>query len=359
MARLDTFLRVAVDQRASDMHFHAGSPPLVRYNGQLIPMPFRELTAPETQRFLEEILEPEQKTALARDLQIDFAYRVEDVGRFRVNVFRQSGGLGAVFRHIVTNIPTVEELGLPSVVAELAHQSQGLVLFTGPTGSGKSTSLAALVQEMNATTQRHIITIEDPIEYLHEPKQSIITQREVGNHVVDFATALRSTFRETPDVVVVGEMRDFETISLALSAAETGVLVFGTLHTNTAAKAVDRIIAAAPVEVEGQVRGVLSVLLRGVVAQRLCRLASGDGRIAAVEVLLGSHAVSHLIRENKIFQIESYLRSGQDAQRGMRCLEASLAELVGAGLIDEHEAMRAAPDPGYLKQLVARFHDPT
>ena len=354
MARLDTFLRVAADQRASDLHFHAGTPPTVRHNGDLIALPFRVLTEEESRRFVMEFLDPEQKDRLEREQELDFAYELDGVGRFRVNVFYQTAGLSAVFRVIPEEVPAYESLQLPPVLKTFAHMSRGLVLVTGPTGSGKTTTLAALIREMNRTSNRHIITVEDPIEYIHTPMESVINQREVGQHAESFAAALRSALRESPDALVVGEMRDYETVSLALSAAEAGILVFATLHTNSAAKAVDRLLGACPQEVQDQVRGVLSVLLKGVVAQRLCRLASGEGRIAAVEVLLQSHSVSHLIRENKIHQIDSYLRTGDQSGQGMRSLESALAQLVYEGMVTAEEALSVANEPAQLERVIGQ-----
>lgn len=352
MARLDTFLRVAADQRASDLHFHAGKPPTVRHNGELIPLPFRVLTEEETRRFLMEFLSAPQKDKLEREQELDFAYELEGVGRFRVNVFTQTAGLSAVFRIIPEDVPSYDDLELPPVLKTFAHMSRGLVLMTGPTGSGKTTTLAALIREMNRTSNRHIITVEDPIEYIHQPMESVINQREVGQHAESFGAALRSALRESPDALVVGEMRDYETVSLALTAAEAGILVFGTLHTNSAAKAVDRLLGACPQEIQDQVRGVLSVLLKGVVAQRLCRLASGEGRVAAVEVLLQSHSVSHLIRENKIHQIEAYLQTGDQSGQGMRSLESALAQLVYEGRVTADEALAAANEPEGLERML-------
>lgn len=351
MARLDTFLRVAADQKASDLHFHAGKPPMVRYNGELIALPFRELSEADARRFFEELLTPAQLETLDTERELDFGYVLEGVGRFRVNVLHQSLGLGAVFRVIPDKVATLAELRLPGSLFDLARQTRGLVLVTGPTGSGKTTTLAGIVHEINRTSACHIITIEDPIEYVHRPEVSVITQREVGAHAKSFAEALRSALREAPDVVVVGELRDYETIKLALSAAEAGVLVFATLHTNSAAKAIDRIVGACPVEVQDQVRGVLSVQLRGVIAQRLCRLASGDGRIAAIELLLPSYSVSHLIRENKVHQIDAYLRGGQAGAGGAQSLDQALGKLVSEGLVAIADALRFANDPDVVHKL--------
>jgi twitching motility protein PilT len=312
MARIDSFLRLVAEQKASDLHFHSGAPPTIRFDGDLLPLPFRTLSDMETRRFLEEILTNEQKEVLSVQGQVDVIYSLPHVARFRGSVFNQVEGWSAVFRVIPGAIPSLDDLGLPPSIERLARLQNGLVLVTGPTGSGKSTTLAALVRRINEMSARHIITVEDPIEYVHEPMMSRITQRQVGKHVESFSAALRSALRESPDVLVIGEMRDSETIQLALSAAETGVLVFGTLHTNTAARAVDRILDTLADEIRDHARGVLSVLLRGVVAQRLLRRSSGDGRVAAVEVLIGSPAIGNMIREGKTHQIEGTLQSAND-----------------------------------------------
>jgi twitching motility protein PilT len=354
VARIDSFLRLVAEQQASDLHFHAGNVPIIRHDGDLLPLPFRVLTELEARRFLHEILTPDQKLSLEREQQLDFMYVLPDGGRFRANVFAQSRGLGAVFRIIRNHNPTLEELALPAPVKKLTQMSNGLVIVTGPTGAGKTTTLAAMVHEINRTSQRHIITIEDPVEFLHEPQQSVVTHREVGRHTDSFAAGLRAALRESPDVLVIGEMRDVETVQLALSAAETGVLVFGTLHTSSAAKAVDRIVDVVPEETRDQARGVLSVVLRGAIAQRLCKRASGDGRIAAVEVLLQSYGVSHMIRENKTHQIEAFLQSA-GSETGMQGLDTCLFRYVQEGLITLEEAVRSANYPEQLKKLGAEL----
>lgn len=351
MARLDTFLRIAADQKASDLHFHGGKVPQVRHNGELATMPYRVLSAAQVRAFIDEILTKEQQAELEHESQVDFAYALDDVGRFRGSVCHQSGGLSAVFRIIPNDIPLLQDLHLPAAVAGFTRHSNGLVLVTGPTGSGKTTTLASMVDLINRTSKRHIITVEDPIEFVHVPKEGLITQREVGIHVKSFAAALRSALREAPDVLVVGEMRDFETISLALTAAEAGVLVFATLHTGSAAKALDRMMGAAPADHQEQVREVLSILLRGVLSQRLCRLADGRGRVAAPEILLQSTSISHLIREQKFHQIEAYLRGG-DTGTGMVSLEQSLSRLVIEGRITPDEAMSHANDPEAVKAAI-------
>jgi twitching motility protein PilT len=354
MARLDSFLRLVVEQHASDLHFHSGVTPLIRHDGELVPLNFRALTEADTQRFLLEILTPEQRERFEREQEIDFIYELPDVGRFRANMFRQARGIGSVFRIVPNRLPTIEELYLPPVVKKLTELQNGLVLITGPTGSGKTTTMAALIHEINKTSSRHIITIEDPIEYVHTPIQSVITQRQVGRHVESFATALRSSLRESPDVVVAGEMRDLETIQVALQAAETGVLVFGTLHTNSASKAADRIIDVFSEESRDQIRGVVSVMLRGVLAQMLVRRASGEGRMAALEVMLQTVGISNLIRENKCYQIDAYLQTA-DPGSGMQSLDSCLFQYVRDGLITLDEGLRVANFPEILKRMAAEL----
>ena len=351
MPRIDSFLRMVAEQKASDLHFHAGVMPMIRHDGDLVELPFRPLASDETRRFLNEIMTPDQRTRFEEEGELDFAYDLVGVARFRVNLMVQSRGPGAVFRIIPSSTPTLDELDMPQAVKKLGRLSNGLVLVTGPTGSGKTTTLSAMVNEINRTQSRHIITVEDPIEFVHEPAQSVVTQRQVGNHVDTFATAMRSSLRESPDVLVVGEMRDHETVSLALQAAETGVLVFGTLHTNSAAKAIDRITDVYPEEQQEQARGLLSVLLKGVVAQQLCKRASGEGRVAALEILFSNYAVSNMIREQKSYQIDGYLQSGEATQQGMISLEFFLRDLVRERMVTVEEALSFAPNSEILKEL--------
>ncbi len=351
MPRIDSFLRMVAEQKASDLHFHAGVVPMIRHDGDLVDLPFRPLGDDETRRFLYEIMSGEQKTRFEEDGELDFAYDLVGVARFRVNLMIQSRGPGAVFRIIPNNLPTLDELDLPQTLKKLGRLTNGLVLVTGPTGSGKTTTLAAMVNEINRTQSKHIITVEDPIEFVHEPQNCVITQRQVGIHVDSFATALRSSLRESPDVLVVGEMRDLETVSLALQAAETGVLVFGTLHTNSAAKAIDRITDVYPEDQQEQARGLLSVLLKGVVAQQLCKRASGEGRVAALEILFSNYAVSNMIRENKSYQIDGYLQSGEATQQGMVNLEFCLRDLVRERMVTVEEALSFVPGSEVLKSL--------
>jgi twitching motility protein PilT len=354
MARLDSFLRLVVEQQASDLHFHAGVTPLIRHDGDLVPLNFRALSDSDTRRFLLEILTTEQRAAFERDQEIDFIYELPNIARFRANMFQQARGIGSVFRIVPNHLPTVEELHLPPVVKKLTRLQNGLVLITGPTGSGKTTTMAALVHEINKTSSRHIITIEDPIEYVHQPIQSVITQRQVGKHVESFASALRSSLRESPDVVVAGEMRDLETIQVALQAAETGVLVLGTLHTNSASKAADRVIDVFSEESREQIRGAVSVLLRGVLAQMLVKRADGEGRMAAMEVMLQTVGISNLIRENKCYQIDAYLQTA-DPGSGVQSLDSCLFQYVKDGLITLEEGLRVANFPEVLKRLAAEL----
>ena len=343
MARIDSFLRLVVEQRASDLHLRAGYVPFVRYVGELHPLPFRVLSQEEVLRLLSEIMNAEDTERFRAGEETDFAYTLSDEGgRFRAHVFHHSNGAGAVFRVVPRDAPTLDGLQMPPVLRSIAKETSGLVLVTGPTGSGKTTTLAAFINEINIGFQKHIITIEDPIEFVHEPKKSVITQRQVGIHAESFASALKSALREAPDVIVVGEMRDLETVQLALSAAETGALVFATLHTRNSARAIDRILDICSEESIEQVRNGLAVSLRAVVAQCLCRQVSGDALVPAVEVLLNGHAVAHMIRESKLHQLESWLRSPERRQSGMQSLEGHAAELCEQGIISREEAARIA-----------------
>jgi twitching motility protein PilT len=353
--RLDSFLRLVAEQQASDLHFHSGKVPVIRHDGDLMPIPFRILTESESWRFIREILTDKQAAALETENELDFMYELPGTGRFRANVFRQQGGWGAVFRIIPFTIPAIDDLMLPPSVRKLCSLGNGLVLVTGPTGSGKTTTLAAIVNEINQTTPRHIITIEDPIEFVHPSATSVVTQRQVGEHAESFASALRSAVREAPDVVVVGEMRDLETITLALSAAETGSLVFGTLHTSSAAKSIDRIIDMLPDDSRDQMRGVLSVMLKGVLAQNLCKRADGEGRIALHELLLNNYAVSNMIREGKLHQIESYLhQASNDPTTGMQSLDSCIVRYVKEGLVTVDDALPFAAFPDHIRKIAAQ-----
>ncbi len=354
MARLDSFLRLVAEQQASDLHFHAGGVPLIRHDGELLPLPFRALSDLETRRFLLEILTPEQSDTLGREQQVDFIYVLPEAGRFRANVFVQSRGLGAVFRVIPNRIPTLDELHFPASVKQLLELKNGLIIVTGPTGAGKTTTLAAMVGAINTGQRRNVITIEDPIEYVHEPALSSVIHREIGTHTGSFASGLRAALRESPDVLVLGEMRDVETVQLALQAAETGTLVLATLHTNSAARAVDRILDAIPEEAREQARGTLSLVLRAVIAQRLARLASGEGRLAVLEMLVQNWAVANLIRENKVYQIDAQLQSASDAS-GSQGFDAALLRHVQEGTIAAEEALRLANHPELVGRRIAEL----
>ena len=341
-----------MEQQASDLHFHAGHVPIIRYNGDMVPLPFRELTAIETKRFLSEIMTKKQREEFEDEQELDFVYSIEDVARFRANVFKQSHGMGGVFRVIPNRLATLDELELPKSLKKLCFMESGLVLVTGPTGSGKTTTLAAMINYINEKSNRHVITIEDPIEFIHPQINSIITQRQVGIHTHSFADALKSTMREAPDLIVVGEMRDVETITLALSAAETGVLVFGTLHANSASKAIDRILNVLPDESQEQMRGALSVLLRGIVAQHLCKRANGEGRIAALEVLVQNFAVSNMIREAKIHQIDAFMDTASKENPDIQTMDACLLRFIRSGLIDPEEGIKIANHPEILRDQI-------
>jgi twitching motility protein PilT len=352
---IDSFLQVVIDQRGSDLHLHAGKPPIVRLDGDLVPLPYRVLSDAECRRFLAQVITPEQREQLAKDQQLDFIHIIPGAARFRANAFIQQEGMSAVFRVIPNRLPTIKELMLPRAIRRLTEMQNGLVLITGPTGSGNTTTLAAMIHQINAHSQRHVITLEDPVEFVHKPLSSIVTQREVGRDVATFSEGLRSALRESPDVLMVGELRDEETVSLALQAAETGVLVLGTLHTNSASKAIDRVIDAVPPENREQARSVLSVLLRGVVAQYLCKRASGEGRLASLEILLNSFAVANMIREAKTFQIEGYLQTASNDVTGMQSMDACLFRYVRDGLIDSAEALKAANHPEGLRQRIEQL----
>jgi twitching motility protein PilT len=331
MPTMPELLRELLARSGSDLHLSAGEPPLVRVHGDLVRLGDTPLAPEAVTALVHAVMTEEQRKVFAAEHDVDFACVVPDVGRFRANAFLHGRGPGAVFRAIPTAIPSLESLGLPAVLGELCTRERGLVLVTGPTGSGKSTTLAAMVDVVNATWDGHILTIEDPIEFVHAPKRCLVNQREVGAHTGSFATALRSALREDPDVILVGEMRDLETISLALTAAETGHLVFGTLHTSSAAKTIDRIIDVFPAGQQSQIRTMLAESLEAVVAQTLLK-KKGGGRIAACEVLVGTSAVRNLIREGKLHQIPSMMQTGQ--RLGMQTLDMAVADLVKRGLVD-------------------------
>jgi len=339
--RIDRFLSILPKRNGSDLHLSVGSPPVLRIDGELERVRYRALTEGDFYNLVGPIVPPQIWTKYGETGDVDFAYQMGSEARFRVNLFRQECGSGAVFRLIPGRVPTVEELDLPKSVAEIAAVPRGLVLVTGPTGSGKSTTLAAILDLVNRRFSRHVVTIEDPIEFVHTNDRSIFTQREIGPDVPNFADGVRAAIREDPDCLLVGEMRDLETMRMALTAAETGLLVFATLHTNSAAKAIDRIIDAFPAMEQEQVRVVLAESLRAVVAQQLMKKIGG-GRIPAFEVLLGSSALSNAIREGKTAQINNQILTGR--ARGMISMDQSLLELVRAGRVGPETALEHAFD---------------
>jgi twitching motility protein PilT len=349
--RIDTLLRIVVDKKASDLHLSVGSPPMVRVDGDLMKLKWRTLTEEEYESLVAPIA-PEKPFKDWRETgDTDFGYSMGKIARFRVNLFRQEHGSGAVLRMIPPKVLAIEELGLPPLVANVARVSRGLVLVTGPTGSGKSTTLAALLDWINRTRASHIVTIEDPVEFLHSPQKSLISHRELGFDTPTFAGALKAALREDPDVVLVGELRDLETMSMALQAAETGLLVFGTLHTNSAAKAVDRLIDSFPAEEQEQIRTVLAEVLKAVVAQVLLK-KRGGGRVPAFEVLRGSSALSNSIREGKTNMISTLIQTGRNA--GMIGMDQYLADLVAAAAVEPDEALEKALDKEQFKGLVEK-----
>lgn len=336
MATIDELFRLMVDQGASDLHITSGAPPYLRLHGNMIALNYRELSSQDVQGLIFEILTEKQKKSFIEKWELDCAYTLQGIGRFRCNIFMQRKGLGAVFRIIPEKIKTVQELNLPPAIMDVIDCEKGLILVTGPTGSGKSTTLASLIHHINATREAHIITVEDPIEFVHPNIKSLINQREVGSHTKSFANALKAALREDPDILLVGELRDLETISLALTAAETGHIVFGTLHTNSAAKTIDRIIDVFPSGQQQQIRTMLAESLRGVIAQTLFTRADGQGRVAAYEIMRNTKAISNLIRESKIHQIPSAMQTGSSA--GMILFEKYIEDLVRKGKVSANDA---------------------
>lgn len=331
MAQIDQLFKVMIAQSASDLHLSAGAPPFLRIHGEMIKLDHPVLNNEGVQALIFEILTDKQKKNFVENWEMDCSYAVKGLGRFRCNVFMQRRGMGAVFRVIPEDIKSTKELGLPETIDKLLDVPRGLILVTGPTGSGKSTTLAAMIHTLNLTEKCHILTVEDPIEFVHENQMSLINQREVSSHTKSFANALKAALREDPDIMLVGEMRDLETISLAITAAETGHLVFGTLHTNSAAKTVDRIIDAFPEAQQAQIRVMLAESLRGVVAQTLFPRADKPGRVAALEILINTFAVGNLIREGKTYQIPSVMQTS--SADGMITFEAYLKNLHAEGKV--------------------------
>jgi twitching motility protein PilT len=350
MARIDAFLKLGLAQGCSDVHLAVGVPPMLRMNGDLLPIKFRQLSNSELESYVLEILTPNQQEHLRGGHDLDFSYVAEEGGRFRVNVFRKETGYGAVFRYIPGKVPTLDELYMPPVVSRFCDYHQGMVLVTGSTGTGKSTTLAAMIDHLNETRSLNIISLEDPIEFVHPSKNCQVIQRELGTHLTSFADGVRSAMREDPDVILVGELRDTETISMAMTAAETGHLVLGTLHTTGAVKTIDRIIDALPGELREQTKAFLAMSLRAVVTQVLVKTPDGRGRRAVLEILVNNRAISKLITTDQTHQIPSQLQTGRDA--GMQLLDQALLDAIQAKQIDPDDAFRFANDKKKFQRYV-------
>jgi twitching motility protein PilT len=346
---LNDYLFDAIRMGASDLHITVGLPPMVRVNGQVEPLDYPPLTQNVTRELVYDILSNEQRQRLENDWELDFSYTLPRTARFRVNVYFQRGSLGAAFRTIPHEMKSLGELGLPKAVESLTEKPRGLVLVTGPTGSGKSTTLAAMIDRINETRSEHIMSVEDPIEFLHSHKKCIVNQREVNQDTRSFAQALKHVLRQDPDVILVGEMRDLETISLAVTAAETGHLVFGTLHTQDAPQTVDRIIDVFPPHQQHQIRAQLANALQGIITQTLIPRRDGNGRVVACEVLVPTPGVRNLIREAKNHQIYSAMQTG--GKFGMQTMDAALVELVRRGQISQQEAEKRSSNPEELRRL--------
>ncbi len=354
--KLDDLLISQVEKGASDLHLVVGSPPMVRLHGMLQPLVQEKITSEDSQTLMTTVLTKDQVDTLNRDREIDFAYAMIGVARFRVNACFERGSVSATFRNIPDTPPWLEEMGFPQVIAQMTQKPRGLVLVTGPTGSGKSTTLAAMINFMNRNRNSRVVTIEDPIEFLHSNIQCIITQRELGRDTRSFSAALRSALRQDPDVILIGEMRDLETISLALTAAETGHLVFGTLHVTSAAESINRIIDVFPPEQQEQIRLQLAGTLEAVFTQTLVPKVDATGRVCAMEILIGTPAVRNLIRENKPSQILSLMQTGQNV--GMQTLDKQLAKYVNDGMITLEAAIEKALNPEDLKRYVSGRDEP-
>lgn len=350
MARIDALFNMMKEQGASDLHLSTGNPPIFRQHGDMVRLNFKALGHDELKSILFEILSDKQKAHFEETKDLDFAYEVPGLARFRGNILMQYRGIAAVFRIIPTKILSADELGLPEGVRRMTNFKKGMVLVTGPTGSGKSTTLAGMIDLINSSRKEHILTFEDPLEFIHENKMSLMNQRQIGEHTESFTSALRAALREDPDVILVGEMRDLTTIQLAMSAAETGHLVFGTLHTSTAAKTVDRIIDVFPTDQQEQVRAMLSESLKGVICQQLLKTVDGKGRVAALEIMLGTPAIANLIREGKTFQIPSIMQTAK--KDGMQLMDQHLLDLLKTQKVNPEEAYRCAVDKKQFEQYL-------
>ena len=352
MNKIDSYLEAALKKNASDLHFVSGDPVRVRVHGGLQILMEEKLQTEHVGEALHEIMGGTTQRTFKKEDAADFAYEIPDVSRFRVNVFRHLNGIGAIFRAIPSKAWTLEQLNMPPIIHNLCKQTQGMILVTGKTGSGKSTTLAAMIDSVNKRLKGHILTIEDPIEFVHKTQNCLISQREIGLHSGSFAEALRSALREDPDVVLVGEMRDLETISIAVTAAEMGILVMGTLHTNGAAPTVDRIINSFPADKQSHIRTMISTSLRGVVSQQLLPTKHKPGRIAALEVLINTSAVANLIRQGKLDQLETAMQSGGNA--GMQTMDAALMELVEKAFVSGRDAYQQAGNKSKFERLKDR-----
>jgi twitching motility protein PilT len=350
LARIDAFLKLGIQQGCSDIHLAVGVPPMLRLHGDLLPIKFRELRDGELEGYVAEILTPTQQEHFGKGNDLDFSYVSAEGGRFRVNVFRKETGLGATFRAIPTDIPSIEKLGLPPVVKKLCDYHQGMILVTGSTGTGKSTTLASMIDLLNQSRRLNIISLEDPIEFVHRSKSSQVIQRELGTHIPSFAEGVRAAMREDPDVILVGELRDAETISMAMTAAETGHLVLGTLHTTGAVKTIDRIIDALPVDEREQTKSFLSQSLIAVVTQVLVKTADGRGRKAICEVMVMTKAIAKLIQTDQTHQVPSQLQTGREF--GMQMLDQALLTALTAKEIDPDDAYSYASDKRQFQKFV-------
>lgn len=350
MINIEEILAKAVEAGASDVHLTVGTAPKMRVSGSLISMPYDALSPEDTMQAAERVMSGEQLEAFKQRGEFDFSFAVADVGRYRVNAFRQQGAAALAFRVVATKVPSPEELGVPSSIIELSGRKRGLVLVTGPTGSGKSTTLAAIIDKVNQTRDAHIITLEDPIEYLHPHKMSMVNQREIGIDTQSYANALRAALREDPDVILVGEMRDYETISVAVTAAETGHLVLSTLHTIGAASTVDRVIDVFPPHQQQQIRVQLSNVLEAIISQQLIPRADGRGRVAAFEVLHANNAIRNLIREGKSHQIANIMQTNR--KLGMITMDEAIVQLVREGKINRQMAVAFAQEPDAMESKI-------
>jgi len=350
MPRIDSFLKLGLAQGCSDVHLAVGVPPMLRMNGDLMPIKFRDLSDTELESYVMEILSDSQKEYFGTGKDLDFSYVGEEGSRFRVNLFRKDTGFGAVFRYIPNEVPTLESLDMPPVIRDFCDYHQGMVLVTGSTGTGKSTTLAAMIDHLNKTRSLNIISLEDPIEFVHPSKKSQVIQRELGTHLTSFADGVRSAMREDPDVILVGELRDADTISMAMTASETGHLVLGTLHTTGAVKTIDRIIDALPGELREQTKSFLSQSLKAVVTQVLCKTPDGRGRKAILEILVNNRAISKLMMTDQTHQIPAQLQTGKDV--GMQLMDQSLLVAIEANEIDPDDAFRFASDKKKFQRFV-------